>query len=181
MIKPGEVVYNIGANVGYTALWLAQNAGGAISVVAFEPEPENFVLLCKNVSLNPRLDVTCEKLAIGDLDGAVRMSSNGGGDGAAHVSEDGDIEVDCLTLDSFIEKAGPVPDWIFMDVEGFGGACMKGASSLLAKHRPKVAFEVHSADEEKGVRDVLEAHGYEPFSSQTNIWGRFDFWKPVQG
>lgn len=150
-------------------------------MVALEPEPDNFALLCENVSLNKGLDVSCEKLAVGDLDGVVRMSSNGRGDGAAHVSEDGEFEVDSLTLDSFMERTGSVPDWIFMDVEGFGGACMKGAHSLLAKHRPKIAFEVHPADEENSVRDVLEAHGYERFTSQNNIWGRFDFWKPVRG
>lgn len=184
IIKPGEVVYNIGANAGYTALWLALNAaarGGAISVVAFEPEPENFALLSENVSLNPDLDISCEKLAIGDLDGVVRMSSNGRGDGAAHISKDGGFEVDIVTLDSFLERTGSAPDWIFMDVEGFGGACMKGAHSLLERHQPKIAYEVHSAEEEKSAREVLEAHGYERFVSQSSIWGRFDFWQPVRG
>lgn len=184
MIKPGEVVYNIGANAGYTSLWLARNAaarGGAISVVAFEPEPENFALLSENVSLNPDLNISSKKLAIGDFDGVVQMSSNGGGDGAAHISEDGEFEVDILTLDSFLERTGSPPNWIFMDVEGFGGACMKGAQSLLARHQPKIAYEVHSADEEKSVREVLEAHGYELFVSQSSIWGRFDIWQPVRG
>ncbi|KHQ50163.1 FkbM family methyltransferase [Mameliella alba] len=181
MIGDKSIVYNIGANIGYTALWLAQNAktkNKTISVIAFEPEPENFALHSENVALNAELDVRCEMLAIGDADGVIRMVSNGGGDGAAHVSDDGDLQVDSLTLDSFIARQGPAPDWIFMDVEGFAGECLKGAQTLLASKRPRIALEVHSAQEDECVRSCLKSHNYGKFATQENIWGRFEFWKP---
>lgn len=181
MIGDKSVVYNIGANIGYTALWLAKHAqakGKTVSIVAFEPEPENFALLSENVALNNDLDIRCEQLAIGSADGVIRMVSNGGGDGAAHVSEDGELQVKSLTLDSFIAGKGPAPDWIFMDVEGFAGECLKGAQGLLASKRPRIALEVHSAQEDDGVRHCLKGHGYEKSATQENIWGRFDVWTP---
>ena len=94
MINPGQVVYNIEDYVRYSAFWFARNAasaGGAVPIVAFEPEPEYFALLSKNVYLNPGLNVSCEKLAIGDLDGVVRMSPDGRADGAADDSDDVDF------------------------------------------------------------------------------------------
>lgn len=130
MIGDKSIVCNIGANIGYTVLWLAQNAkakGETISVIAFEPEPENFALLSQNVALNTDLDIRCEQLAIGDTDGMIRMVSNGSGDGAAHVSDDGELQVDSLPLDSFIAGKGRALDRIFMDVEGFAGNSLKGA------------------------------------------------------
>lgn len=178
-IQDGETIYNLGANIGYTALWLAQIAqkkGKTISVIAFEPDPSTFSLLQQNVALNRALNVSCENVAVGDFDGVVNFTSHGDGDGAAHISQTGDMEVAILTLDTFQKGRETGPDWLVMDIEGFGGECLKGAESLIRTFRPKIALEVHSADEDSKVESTLQAHDYRKFASQENIWGRFDFW-----
>ena len=51
-IKPGAVVLDIGANIGYHTLTAARLVGQDGKVFAFEPEPSNFDLLVRNVKIN---------------------------------------------------------------------------------------------------------------------------------
>ena len=51
-LGPGETLYDIGANVGAYSLVAAEQHGGDVSVVAFEPGYATFASLCENVKLN---------------------------------------------------------------------------------------------------------------------------------
>ena len=51
-MRPGDVVYDIGANVGVFSLIAAANLGGDGTVVAFEPGFATFARLCENIRLN---------------------------------------------------------------------------------------------------------------------------------
>jgi len=60
-IKEGEIVVDIGANIGYYTLIFAKLVGTSGKVFAFEPEPHNFHLLQKNLKANSYQNVTIEK------------------------------------------------------------------------------------------------------------------------
>jgi ubiquinone/menaquinone biosynthesis C-methylase UbiE len=49
MIKPGMTILDVGANIGYFTLIAAKLAGKTGKVYAFEPQPENFRLLVRNI------------------------------------------------------------------------------------------------------------------------------------
>ncbi|SRR6266545_2940317 len=51
-VRPGDVVVDVGAHIGYFTLLLAALVGPKSRVFAFEPDPDNFALLCRNVELN---------------------------------------------------------------------------------------------------------------------------------
>lgn len=51
-VNKGHVVLDIGANIGYYTLLFAKKVGLDGHVFAFEPEPQNFALLSKNVEIN---------------------------------------------------------------------------------------------------------------------------------
>lgn len=180
-IKGGATVYNIGANIGYTALFLGQhfrNSRKDLLVIAFEPEPATFAILEKNVKLNEHLTVECVNSAVGDTDGLVGFSSSGAGDGSARIDDGGTQKVEVCTLDSFREKHDSSPDLLVIDVEGFGGKCLGGGRNVLAVERPKIALEVHSKQEYDESSTVLIDCGYVEKEMLRSIWGDHVFWEP---
>ena len=66
IIKKGDIVVDLGANIGYYTLILAQLVGEFGHVYAFEPEPSNFELLSKNVKENNHNHVTLVQKAVSD-------------------------------------------------------------------------------------------------------------------
>ena len=52
VIKPGDVVLDLGANIGYYALMESMIVGGEGKVYAVEPSPENYKMLKENIELN---------------------------------------------------------------------------------------------------------------------------------
>jgi hypothetical protein len=52
LVKKGMVVVDIGANIGYYTLLAAHLVGDKGKVFAFEPDPNNYDLLCKNIEVN---------------------------------------------------------------------------------------------------------------------------------
>ena len=55
LVKEGDVVFDIGANIGAHTLFLAQSVGDTGHVFAFEPSDYAFVKLKSNLALNPQL------------------------------------------------------------------------------------------------------------------------------
>ena len=51
-VAPGDVVYDVGANVGAYSLIIDRHTRGTAKVVAFEPSFSNFAQLCNNIKLN---------------------------------------------------------------------------------------------------------------------------------
>jgi ribosomal protein L11 methylase PrmA len=55
--KPGDTVYDIGANIGQYALYAAKRLNNDVVILAFEPEALNFAKLNRNIVLNGLIDV----------------------------------------------------------------------------------------------------------------------------
>ena len=181
IIRPGDVVYDIGANLGlYTrfAGWF-----GAGEVYAFEPMSENIEILQRNVAAagrdRPKTQVLA--LAAGDSDGEELLQVDDvmsatacldrvrGGDasygrqayGLGPLTE----KVRVARLDTLIESGTlPVPAVIKIDVEGAEGLVLEGATRLLEKHRPRLAIELHGAEIGQRVLSMLDGHGYHCFA-----------------
>ncbi len=188
LILPGQVVYDIGANVGFLALWLSQNfcnRGQQIQVVAFEAVPENAAWLRDNLALNPQCNIVSEAYAVGDSDKTITMYSTGRGDGAASTSRsiDGqqqlqESQVPMIALDRYCSGAESRcnPDWLILDVEGFGGEVMRGATKVLERRSPSVSAEIHSEDELKKIEDVLLPLKYQRSVDLSSAWGTHYVW-----
>jgi len=63
-IKKGDVVFDIGANIGYFTLIFAKLVGENGKVFAFEPSPDVFAILQKNVEINGYKNIVLSQKAV---------------------------------------------------------------------------------------------------------------------
>lgn len=145
-IRNGDVVWDIGANVGYYTTQFASRVGSAGRVIAFEPSARNFQQLqsaCKGLA-----NVTLEPYGLGKTPGRVHFKQGCDALGATSQVVDDESAEDTVEIrvgDSLVlENAIPPPNAIKMDVEGFEGEVLEGLKSCLASPRLRaVGVEVH--------------------------------------
>lgn len=140
----GEVLADIGANVGMYTIWAAKTRG--TKVYAFEPEAQNYALLNRNIVLNDlggQVKAFC--LALSDHSGCSELHLSGTqvGDSCHSLGERVNFEHRPMTpvfsqgcvaarLDDLVEQgAMPVPDYIKVDVDGFEPKVMAGARRTI--------------------------------------------------
>jgi FkbM family methyltransferase len=155
LLDPGEVFWDVGANVGYFALLAAAAVGPDGQVVAFEPGTAALARLTENVSLNPFNHIKIFNLAVSDAEGQAMLyraddiaDSSASLFAAAAGAAAGEV---CRTvaLDDFLKNENlAAPDFIKLDVEGAELAALRGAAGILAGHRPLLLVEM----EEKNLR-----------------------------
>lgn len=144
MMKEGDVILDVGANLGEITLNAAKIAGEKGRVFSFEPGKKNYEKLSRNLALNNFNQITVSDCALGDRTGkgkeVVREIHNSGMN-AVNYSEGGDFSI--VTLDHFM-SVNPVEkiDLIKIDTEGFEMNVVKGAEKTLGKYHPVLFVEV---------------------------------------
>ncbi|HLA63333.1 MAG TPA: FkbM family methyltransferase [Rhodothermales bacterium] len=165
VLRPGAVVADVGANVGYYTRLAAHLVGPTGAVHAFEPTPHAYRLLELNAADLPC--VQAHRLALSDHDGETTiyvrasgdLSSLAGGDGAEAVP------VRVARLDTALAGVERL-DFLKVDVEGFEPEVLRGAQRAMEVHRPVVTFEYldeFAAERGFGLADfdaMLEPLGY---------------------
>ena len=168
-IKPGMVVYDVGANIGYISLMAARLAGKSGRVFSFEALPANIARLTRNVALNTMQDqVQIVHAAVVDRPGEVTFLAHASGAmGKAQGSAGRDehytqtIKVTGIALDDFVFQQGnPPPAVIKMDIEGGEGMALAGMPRLLKEARPMFLIELHGQEAARQVWDCLKANRY---------------------
>lgn len=142
-IEPGMIVYNIGANVGYYTLLASECVGNRGKVYAFEPAPENFELLERNVSENKLTNAEIFQIAVGSKPGSATLSlssTNSGDHRLQNITSRDHIVVSVVSIDSFISEGHVAPDAIIMDVQGAEFDVIQGASSLIDSNNSLILF-----------------------------------------
>jgi len=170
LVKAGDVVLDIGANIGAHTLGLAKNVGAAGKVYAFEPADFAFQKLLRNLALNPELERRTKASQVMLGSGAEKppngvyaswplekVDSVHPKHRGRFVSTEGAV-VD--TLDGFVarEKVSRI-NLIKMDVDGHELPVLQGGRSVLREHRPVIVMEmspyVH-AEEQNSFAAVIE-------------------------
>jgi len=167
-VKPGMVVYDLGANAGYVSLMLAKQVGTAGSVFAFEPLPANQERLRANLALNPQAHVVLVPRAVGEKSGSQLFYVHSSDDmgklhgSAGRVAKYTDsIQVEVIALDDFVyADNNTVPDLIKVDIEGGEGLACGGMSRLLAEARPLLLVEIHGQQAASAVWAALQKSSY---------------------
>jgi FkbM family methyltransferase len=161
-VKGGDVVYDIGAHVGFFTMLLSRHAGDGGRVVAFEPIAENVERLHAAIDANEAANVEVRGVAISDRAGEERLALYGSslegelaGDGPLHPACVGTIDVRTVTLDDVLSGGAPVPTLLKIDVEGAEGRVLRGGRNLLTAHRPALLIEIHSTRAGAEVCDAL--------------------------
>ncbi len=152
VLKPGDVVVDIGANIGYYALMEARAVGKAGQVYAIEPVPANMAMLKRNIKLNGYKNIKTFALAIGGgnkkeyiylatKSNLSTLTKNESDKMDLRIKDK--VPVQVVTLDTFL-KDKKFPDVIRMDVEGYETEIIKGMKSILTRLRPlKIFMELH--------------------------------------
>lgn len=161
LMQPGDVVYDVGAHIGYYTLIAAKkqiNSGG--HVIAFEPNPTNLRILRKHLQLNNITNVTVIEAAVAESSGKSKFAL-GTGTGTGHMAPDGQLEVQTVSLDELVQQGIiPPPQIIKIDVEGAELRVIKGALQTIATYRPFIFLEVHSAILLRSCDEILTKLGY---------------------
>lgn len=152
IIKKSDIVYDVGAHLGYFSLMSSVFCGKQGQVFCFEPNPENFEIIQKNIELNKIENIFPVKLAITNKKGKISFqktnsSSQGhviGSLGETDFDKKNIIEVKSNTIDNFcLTELNPCPDIIKIDVEGEELNVFKGMRQVLEKVKPIVVCEIH--------------------------------------
>lgn len=148
-IRPGMIVLDIGAHIGFDTLLLSRLVGETGKVIAFEPDPANFQWLDRNCELNRLANVTLNRQAVSDTAGALAFAADGLT--TSHLSAQAPdnpstIQVETLTLDQWARQAGLIPDLVKIDVEDHEPAVLRGAEELLRTRHPTLLIEIHSPE-----------------------------------
>jgi len=152
-LRKGAVFFDIGANVGYYTLFASTCVGDSGKVVAFEPEPGNMQMLTEHIEINRCTNVIPVQKALSNTSGVARFNGAAQYNSWCKLSDDGNIEVKCITLDTFIRESGILPNVLKMDIEGAEVQALRGADACLTEVRPEIILSIHDGllDECQGI------------------------------
>lgn len=135
-LKRGETFVDIGAHVGYYTTLASKLVGDEGKIIAFEPDPNNYKLLCKNIEINHLNNIICERQAITDCVGISKLWLSPFDSGSHSLSRARTrvrhIYVRITSLDHYFNSRQlSLPDYIKIDVEGAELEVLNGMSTVI--------------------------------------------------
>jgi FkbM family methyltransferase len=164
-LRPGDVCYDLGANVGFFTLIAAKAVGETGAVYAFEPFTATASELRENIRLNLLETVTVIEAAVCDEVGQARMNDDGDSL-RGKLSESGNTLVPTTTLDALDLRP---PNFVKIDVEGAEKRAIAGMRETIERHRPTILCEMHlegtAEDAATRLGEWLPGYSVEPLES----------------
>ncbi len=136
VVKPGMTVVDIGAHIGYYTRLLADLVGSSGRVLAFEPNPENFAVLQKNMSGYRNVELF--NYAVGERESILPLYVSPGNSNHSliqgYTQAESVIEVRCVSLDSFLQERGIEQiGFVKSDTEGAEPLVLAGMKNIAAR------------------------------------------------
>lgn len=143
VVEPGDVVIDVGANIGFFSSQVAKMVGRTGRVFAFEPNSKNYELLKKNsVGFN---QVKTIQSAVSESSGKIALyQSHINVDFRCYPLEDGQEPhewVPMVSLGEFFVTEKIRPKLIKVDVQGFEPFVIRGMSAWLAQNEVTLVME----------------------------------------
>jgi len=137
LVSTGKVVIDIGAHIGYYTLIAANLVGDKGKVFAFEPAPENFALLVKNIEVNGYKNVIPVQKAVSNKTGTTNLFLFEQNKGQHKIFETSgywkSIVVKSITLDDYFSEQQDSIDVIKMDIEGAEMLALLGMDKIIKR------------------------------------------------
>jgi FkbM family methyltransferase len=173
--KRGSVIYDIGANVGYITVEMANlRKLDEVTVVAFEPQKD----LAENIRLASRLNklknIIVMEYAVGAEAGKIQFKEMAHSVHATAVPGVKKyrriVDIEQVRIDDLLAKKKiPPPDVIKIDIEGYEYEALKGMLVTLQKYGPIVIFEFSNMTE-------IAGHSGQDFEKLFGICGEYSFY-----
>lgn len=158
LLGPGDTFIDVGANIGWFTLIASREVGDQGRVVAFEPEPQSFEFLRRNVEFNKCSNVILEEKALSDKPGNVWLyiaDTNKGGHSFFESPErSARVKVQALPLDEYLKGMEGEIDLVKIDTEGAEGIILEGMrDAIQTRQRMSIVLEFTPGVLREGGRD----------------------------
>lgn len=178
LVKIGAVVVDVGANIGAITLPLAEMVGNHGKVIALEPIPKLFNLLCGNIALNSLYHVTPLRYAAADKRDIVKLKFDQAKNfGTATIVDNGDETAQTILFDDLNLTAC---DFIKIDVEGYEKEVINGALATIGKFRPLLLLENDRTDKSAALISLLQNLNYKLFWCCSKLFSSDNFFENEQ-
>lgn len=167
-IKPGMIVWDGGAYIGYYTSVFRKCLGETGEIFTFEASLKNYNIVKILPQLNNWSNVNIINLAIGTENSKIKFVNNlGGSNGPLDFSKKYDsevevIEVDCKGVDEIINlKIAKEPDFIKFDLESAEVFALHNGDNLFKNKKPLILLELHGNEAFLSAGLFLEKYNYE--------------------
>ncbi|MBU0995462.1 MAG: FkbM family methyltransferase [Proteobacteria bacterium] len=162
----GDIVVEVGANIGTHTLVLSKLVGPQGRVYAFEPQRIVFQNLCANMSINSISNVECHQMAVSGKEGFIllpdiRYDVEGNFGGVEIDKFQTGQKVPAVTLDDFLEI--PCLKLLKIDVEGMEVDVIQGAKTIIETHKPIIYIENDRSEKSKDLIEIIRSLNYRMF------------------
>ena len=178
--RNGDVVFEVGANIGAHTVNLAKLVGDGI-VIAFEPQRLVFQSLCANLAINSISNVYAFQEAVSNENGTIKIpecdftkTNNFGGINIEN-SKRGTI-VNKTKLDNFINRISSLK-LLKIDVEGMEIDVVNGAKELIKKFKPIIYIENDRQEHSKNLIELLWSLDYKLYWHLPPLFNKNNYFK----
>lgn len=181
LLSPGDVVVEVGANLGALTVPIAQCVGDTGVVIAYEPQRVTYQALCGNLALNSLPNVVAHNNAVGAAVGATHCPavtlSAPDNVGGVEMDASKPPNVAVTTLDT---ELGQIPRLALLkiDVEGMEVDVLAGADALIQRTRPVIVAEIDREGKKELTLAWLTAHRYRLYRHEPPLY-RPENWRGV--
>ena len=181
-VKNGDVVVDLGANIGYFSLLASRLTGSQGKVFSFEPEPKNYNYLKKNIELNNYNHAQPFQKAVSDKNGTTKLficdydtghHTINKQDGIqaysrGRIAKERSIDIETVTLDNFLREKTNRINAIKMDVEGAEMLALSGMDRVLKDNKDikmiveffPLLIEKMGSDPKEFIRRLIQDYGF---------------------
>lgn len=172
-LRPGDIAIDIGAHVGYFTLLFRLLVGRAGVVYAFEPMPDTYLRLVRNIMRNGFRNVLPLPLAMAERSGTAEFRINSENEGGSTLlpivsGENNKVQVQVTSLDDVFPNALSAPPRLLkIDAEGVEMLILEGGRRWFETQAPDMmiceinrgALEAAGTSEWE-IRGFMESRGY---------------------
>ena len=155
LLSPGDVFYDVGANVGFFTILGARLVGAEGRVIAFEPVPACARAVGHNIALNDFAHAEIREEAVGAAGGRAQLLVVGEASWShlastgRHADVRAEIDVAVVAIDELVASGAiPPPDVLKIDTEGAELQAIAGMRATIEHHRPAIVCELHDTNAE---------------------------------
>ncbi len=143
-IHPGNIVLDIGANIGFTSEIFSAQTGAKGKIYSFEPDATNFKYLNELVAKNKLLNIVPVNKAVSDQTGILKFYTSptlNVDHRAYQVDEYSSVtEIACISVDDFVRENNIYPNFIKIDIQGYEYQAFLGMKNTIQSNNDLIIF-----------------------------------------